>query len=375
MGDEEHTEGAEQDGADTGDGGEALEFRCANCGARMEWDPDEAALVCGYCDGRTPVEQGERSIAVYSLEGADAAERGLGLATRTAVCKNCGARVAFGEREVAQDCLFCGESGVLEEDAHRNAVRPGSIVPLRVGQDRVQAAFRKWLKRRWFAPGAVRRLADFDAVGVYIPFWAFDCQASSDWTADAGYYYYVNKKVWVTRGGERVRVNRRERKIRWESASGDRHDVFSDVMVLGSRGIDGKLAKRVGKYELSGLVNYSPAYLSGWAAEEYQVPLDSAWEGAETRVRATQRFRCSGDVPGDTQRSLRVHTIVGDVHWKLVLLPLWSLAYKWKGKTYPVLLNGQTGQVAGRAPTSWVKILLIVLLAAAIVTTVVLLSN
>ncbi len=372
MADEAQAEQTERGG----DGGEAALFRCATCSARMEWDPDEASLVCGYCGGTTAVEEGDgQAVSTYSLDAADDAERGLGLAARTAVCGNCGARVAFGDRDLARACLFCGTSGVLEEEAHRNAVRPGSIVPLEVGRERVEAAFQKWLKGRWFAPGAVRRMADFDAVGVYVPFWAFDCQASSRWTAEAGHYYYVQRPVTVRRGGKTVSVMRQERRVRWEPAAGERHDTFVNLTVLGSRGLDGPLVKRIGKFDLEGLVPYSPAYLSGWAAEEYQVSMDDAWEGAEGRVRATQRYRCSGDVPGDTQRSLDVYTVVGDVHWKLVLLPLWSLAYEWKGKTYPVLLNGQDGRVAGRAPTSWVKILVIVLLVAAIVTAVILLNN
>ena len=29
--------------------------------------------------------------------------------------------------------------------------------------------------------------------GVYIPYWTFDAQVHADWTADAGYYYYVTE--------------------------------------------------------------------------------------------------------------------------------------------------------------------------------------
>jgi hypothetical protein len=33
--------------------------------------------------------------------------------------------------------------------------------------------------------------------------------------------------------------------------------------------------------------------------------------------------------------------------FKLVLLPVWMMSYPYRGKRYPVALNGQTGQVAG----------------------------
>ena len=49
-----------------------------------------------------------------------------------------------------------------------------------------------------------------------------------------------------------------------------------------------------------------------------------------------------------------------------MLLPVWILSYRHGGKTWPILVHGQTGKVVGKAPLSWVKILMIpVALAAA----------
>jgi hypothetical protein len=62
-----------------------------------------------------------------------------------------------------------------------------------------------------------------------------------------------------------------------------------------------------------------------------------------------------------------VRNHVTDVRWKHVLLPIWSVAYRYGGKTYPVLVHGQTGRVVGRAPLSWAKILLLALVVAALV--------
>jgi len=353
----------------------AVDFACGECSARMTWVPERSALVCAYCGTQRAVEPGDAPIGTFSLDAPEAARTGLGLATQTAVCGTCGARVAFGDRDLARTCVFCGASGVLEEREHRNAIRPGSLVPLEVGRERVEAAFRRWARGRWFAPGPVRRMARFDAVGVYLPFWLFDCRASSRWTAEAGHYYYVTVPQTVMRNGRPTTVMRRERRTRWEPAAGRRHDVHEDLRVLASRGIDGGLERRLGRFELAALVPYRPDYLSGWAAEEYQVPLEAGWSTAEALVRATQRARCSGDVPGDTQRNLVVSTVIGDVRWRLALLPVWSLSYAWKGRTFPVLVNGQTGRVAGRAPTSWLKVVLLILVIAAVITTIVLLSG
>ena len=40
----------------------------------------------------------------------------------------------------------------------------------------------------------------------------------------------------------------------------------------------------------------------------------------------------------------------------LALLPVWISAYTWKGKTFRLLVNGQSGEVIGDVPRSWVKV-------------------
>ena len=45
--------------------------------------------------------------------------------------------------------------------------------------------------------------------------------------------------------------------------------------------------------------------------------------------------------------------------FQLVLLPLWVGAYQYRQKPYRVLVNGQTGKVAGERPTDWVKVALL----------------
>ena len=39
-----------------------------------------------------------------------------------------------------------------------------------------------------------------------------------------------------------------------------------------------------------------------------------------------------------------------------MLLPMWSVTYRLAGRSYAVLVHGETGRVAGKAPYSWVKI-------------------
>jgi hypothetical protein len=280
---------------------------------------------------------------------------------RVARCTECGAQVAYDANATAEECCFCGSPQVLEQSANRNAIRPESLIPLDVGRATVEKEFRTWLAGLWFRPNALQSLRDFGAVGVYVPFWTFDARVHSDWSADAGFYYYVTEPtVVIVNGRPSVRMQQ-VRKVRWEPAWGARDDLYDDLLVHASKGLPEKLSAELGRFDTKALVPYRPEYLAGWRAEEYAVDLEAGFQVAQKSIEATQSERCGGDVPGDTHRDLRVQNRLSDVRWKHVLLPVWSLTYAFAGKDYAVLVHGQTGKVVGEAPYSWIKIVLLAL--------------
>ena len=341
----------------------AVEFPCPNCGAKTRWDPETDALSCEHCNTVTQVPRDEGTILERPLSEAGEAARGLGLEVRVSQCGNCGARVTYDETATSEVCVYCGSANVLAQEANRNAIRPESLVPLDISRKNVEERFKKWLHGLWFRPNALKKQKKFEAVGVYVPFWTFDCAVHSDWSADAGHYYYVPVVYTVVVNGKPQVRTRMERRIRWVPAWGQRDDAYDDVLVHASKGMPEKLVQELGGFDTRELVPYRPEYLAGWRAEEYSVDLEQGWDAGQGAVEKEQRNRCAGDVPGDTYRNLRVKNLISGVHWKHILLPMWSLQYKFKGKVYTVLINGQTGNVEGEAPISWVKVLLAVVFA------------
>ena len=336
-----------------------VDFPCANCGAKTTWDPESDSLACEYCGTKVAVPRGEGTIVERALEDAGSAARGLGVELRAARCGNCGATVCFSTSSTAASCVYCGSSSVLVQEANRNALRPESRVPLDLSQKDVEEKFRRWLHSLWFRPSELKKAKHFDAVGIYVPFWTFDCRVHSDWSADAGHYYYVTvPRTVMVNGKPRVQMVR-ERRVRWVPAWGQRDDSYDDQLVCAS-GLSPELMAKLGGFETRALVPYRPEYLAGWRAEEYRLDLEQGWARAQEAVVASQQSRCAGDVPGDTHRNLRVKNTIGGVRWKHVLLPVWSLQYRFRGEIYTVLVNGQTGSVAGKAPISWAKVALFV---------------
>ena len=239
-----------------------IEFACDECGADMTWDPEADALTCGYCGNRTEVPRADGVILERGLGEAPRAQRGLGLELRVASCDSCGARVTFEGQDTADVCVYCGSANVLAQEANRNAIRPESLVPLDVSRADVEENFRRWIKSRWFRPNALKKTRDFDATGIYVPFWTFDARVHSDWSADAGYYYYVTQTYTTQVNGKTVVRTRQVRKVRWRPAWGQRDDTFDDLLVHASQGQPAGLVRSLGDFDTGALVAYRPEYLA-----------------------------------------------------------------------------------------------------------------
>jgi hypothetical protein len=158
-------------------------------------------------------------------------------------------------------------------------------------------------------------------------------------------------------------------------ARGARADVHDDVLVCASRGLPPDLAERLRTFDVRALQPYTPAFLAGWRAEEYAVELNEGWGQAVKRMEHEQRKRCARDVPGDTHQFLRVDNRFSDEKFKHLLLPVWISAYRYHDKVYRFLVNGQTGEVTGKAPWSVFKIVTLVLVLVALITAIVILTQ
>ena len=352
----------------------AQAFLCPQCGAEMGWDADHRMLNCAYCGyQRKPEKIGE--IAEYDLDeflrsGVGPAH-GYGTDTKSISCQQCGATTAVEPGVTSTECPFCGSNVVLEQETAADIIQPESVVPFQVSQDVALRKYRDWLGRGIFRPGDLaRRAGRGDLYGVYLPFWTFDTDAFSRWRAQAGYYYYETETYTATENGKRVTKTRQVRKVRWEPAWGQHSGSYDDVLVYATGSIDQDILEKIYPFHTQQLVPYAPQYLSGWRAEQYQIELHEAWEIGKGKIENHERGACIQQIPGDTYQDLHVNTTITDSTFKHVLLPVWIASYPYKGKVYRYMINGQTGEVQGQKPVSWIRVtiaVVIVLVIAAII--------
>src|SRR5438874_2073716 len=131
-------------------------FSCPSCGAEARWDPAKQALVCPYCGTIAPGELASdgSSITEHDLV---AALRNLGddlrgwQSERVSVkCQSCQAISVFAPGRVAQRCEFCGSSQLVPYEQTKAPIRPESLLPFKISEDKVRDAIRAWYGSHWF---------------------------------------------------------------------------------------------------------------------------------------------------------------------------------------------------------------------------------
>ena len=358
-------------------------FPCARCGAQLRYAPGQTRLTCNYCGFEQDIPPQTAEARVRATQELDLA-RGLRndlasadmVEVRTTTCPNCGAKLELSSASIATVCPFCATPLVLDTGT-LSQIRPQALIPFTLTEAEARAAMISWMGSLWFAPGTLLEYARKGRAmtGIYVPFWTFDADTDSRYSGERGEYYYETRTVSVRVNGRMERRQEQVRKTRWYPASGRVGRDFDDVLVMASRSLPPRLGSELTPWDLGALTAYTPEFLAGFQAEGYTVPLASGHSEARERMSEVIREDVRRDIGGDEQRILSVTTDWSDETFKHILLPVWMAAYKYNGKSYRFLVNGQTGEVQGERPWSVWKIAVAVVFGAVLILGAVYLSN
>jgi ribosomal protein S27E len=165
-------------------------FPCPSCGAYLEFNPQAGKLKCAYCSWEDAIPQMAQEVKENSYEQYLQVDRTtLTTLSTTALevkCNDCGASVTFEPPKVAGKCPFCASPIVTQPAKASPSVQPEGIVPFKVTDKQARESIQKWLSNRWFAPSALKSLAQQEKIqGVYLPFWTYDTYTVSYYRAIA----------------------------------------------------------------------------------------------------------------------------------------------------------------------------------------------
>ncbi|WP_409197382.1 primosomal protein N' (replication factor Y) - superfamily II helicase [Jannaschia sp. M317] len=327
----------------------------------MRFDPGGDRMICDHC-GNIDALPSRAPAAIQEIDirrGLDTAARDADVEeTRVLSCPNCGAQVEFDPAIHAAECPFCATPVVTDTGTNRH-IKPAAVAPFLLQEAQAHDAMNDWLGGLWFAPNGLQQYArkGRKMSGVYVPFWTIDAQTDTAYSGQRGDTYYVTQTVMRDGKPTKVQVP----KIRWTPRRGRVRRFFDDVLVLASTSLPKRHTDALQPWDLAGLAPYAPQYLAGFRAEAYSVDLRAGLEEAKARMDAVIARDVRMDIGGDQQRIDRLQTQLSDVTFKHVLLPVWVAAYKYRGKPYRFVVNGQSGRVQGERPYSAIKITLAVI--------------
>lgn len=352
-----------------------LSFPCPTCGANMVFNPESQGLSCPYCNNKVDIKAQSDDIKEYDLLTAKDNVQNWGKEKRVFHCESCGAETIIDENIVAQFCAFCGSSHIVKND-DSPGILPESLVPFKISKKSAEELFKNWIKKRFFAPNKLKNMYQKGKIsGVYIPYWTYDADTVSFYTAEAGTYYYETVTEWVEENGKKRMVTRQVRKTRWHFTSGDYSCYFDDVLINASKNMDDKLIEKIEPFNLKELVHYEPQFLSGFLAEKYSIGLKEGWQRAKLIINNGIYSGVVHKIHADEVRNVNIKTSFNMIKYKHLLLPVWISAYTYNKKIYRYLINGQTGEVQGKYPISPWKVLLTVLLAGCLIALIIWLAN
>ena len=341
---------------------DVVDFKCPQCLATTAYSVEDGGLRCAHCGyyeapeekivGKS-AEEFEFTVETMAVSGS---AQGWGEARQSLRCQSCQATTSLPEGHLTHTCPFCGSTQVLQQLAVQDMLRPKFVIPFKVDDDACKRISTAWLGSSWMTPKSLKSLASLASfTGIFLPYWTFDAKSRAHWRAQVGHqvtesYYDSSSKSWQTRT-----------KTEWRWESGQVSGVYDDVLVPGTNKISDILLERIKDFDTRGFVPYEPVYLAGFLAQAYDLMLEQSWTFARDFMREDTRLKCRSQASTSQIRQFSMSLDFSEESWRYVLLPVYVAVYRYADQVFQVMINGQTGTIAGQRPVDWPKVWIAVL--------------
>jgi hypothetical protein len=216
----------------------------------------------------------------------------------------------------------------------------GMLAP-RVAADEARGNVRRWVRRSWLAPSGFRHAKVGDAQSVQVPCYAFNTNTVTEYKANT-------TKSRSSGSGD----NKRSESYT-EHKAGNLSVDFRDLTVCSVPTLDVPNLSRLEPWPTDALIAVDPA--ASAASLPASVVLPEASTRARQRVDQEIRRRIEKKMGGKNPRVQNLTTATTGESYRHLLLPVLVVPVITGFATQYVLVNGVTGKVGGRRPTSAVK--------------------
>jgi DNA-directed RNA polymerase subunit RPC12/RpoP len=331
-----------------------LSYKCPNCGAELTFDPKSQTCKCDFCSSSFTEEELEK---IYKekqkAKKEDAKETGntsdnIDENTVLYSCPRCGAQIITEKTTAATFCCYCHNPVIISEKLSGD-FKPSKVIPFKIDRNTALESFLDMCKKKWFLPSDFSSQNQLDKItGMYVPFWLFNCDTNNEMSATA-----YKLTTWSDSEYHYTRT--------------DTYDVFREACLNfknvpgdASTKADDTLMQCIEPFDYSQIKDFSLSYLSGFFAEKYDKTNDDVFPIVKDRVGDACNNVLRNSISGYS--SVSVHNFECDFNYvdsEYAMLPVWLMAYIYKGKTNFYAINGQTGKLTGALPVSKGKLVLL----------------
>jgi DNA-directed RNA polymerase subunit RPC12/RpoP len=328
-------------------------YDCPNCGASTKFDVASGGVACEYCGYVKTIhakEVGKQAQSFeFTLPELQVKQAGAIDDRKQLTCGNCGAELSLPVENISATCPFCGSNKVNLRKTLSEKLRPNWLISFKIKPNDLLNIAREWLGKGWFHPKDLSSLVSLDHFhGIYMPFWTFSTSIDASWKAEVG---HEHQETYFQNGERKTRTV-----IRWRWESGNVLLAIKDWLTEGSKNINTHIFENIKPFDLNQLIQYNPDYLAGWQSQTYNIQLEDAWTFAKGEIREKAKSACYSDIGSSHVRNFRMSADFDKEKWRLILLPLYLASYQFEDQTYQVMVNGQSGKIAGEKPVEWWKV-------------------
>ena len=319
--------------------GDMHNYKCRACGAPLAFDEKSQKLRCDFCGSMFELSEFEAVTETGDpgsyQETCQWGQEGM----KYYSCPSCGAELMCDETTAATSCPYCGNNAVIPGQFSAGQ-QPEFIIPFQIDKKQAVAALQKHYQGKVLLPNAFKQRNQIEKIqGVYVPFWLFDkeAQGAMDFNATTSETY---------REGDYLITHTHHYRV---SRAGDMS--FRMVPVDASTKMPDDYMDSVEPFDYGALKPFSTVYMPGFLADKYDVEQDVAEPRAHQRCENSMEAALRGTVNGYEAVSLQDKQIQlqqSGCHY--VMLPVWTLATRWKNQTFLFVINGQTGKLVGNLP-------------------------
>lgn len=303
-------------------------YKCPSCGGVVEYDAKSKSFVCRSCGTALPESAFQSETDTASSDGVLYA------------CPTCGAQLMTDSTTAATECYYCHSAVVLSGRLSDN-LRPHIMIPFKIDKNAAFEKYRAWIKGKKYLPRDFFYEGQIENIqGVYYPFWVADYRGVGSFAGEGRIVTTTTTPREIIKKTDVYRV------VREGSLQ------FNSVMRSALKKADRKLADGIHPYNLSALQTFSMPYMSGYMAEARDVEDEDIAPDVEREVKSySQQLLTRG--ARYTTLSGTTNTRLTAKRYRYALFPAWVMTYRQTGgKLCYFAMNGQTGKICGRLPTS-----------------------